>query len=283
LGLVFVDRGVSKLEKILWLVGEGANGKGVVFETIMGVLGRENCTNIDLAELTSGSNRDKNIARINGKLLNYCSEVSRKSIASDFAKALISGEPLPARELYGMPFTAYNIPLMMANTNKMPKTSDNTYAYFRRMIIMPFNVTIPEDMQDKNLAYKLKDEYSGILNWILAGRKRIVSNNFRFTKSSLVEQRLTDYIYEDGSITHFLRDSGYARKKDDITDRGIAITATELYGEYVRWCEKKGVDDDVRISSVKKLAILMGELKYKKERGGNGVRIRLYGRYHNRF
>jgi phage/plasmid-associated DNA primase len=255
----------------------------VVFETIMGVLGRENCTNIDLAELTSGSNRDKNIARINGKLLNYCSEVSRKSIASDFAKALISGEPLPARELYGMPFTAYNIPLMMANTNKMPKTSDNTYAYFRRMIIMPFNVTIPEDMQDKNLAYKLKDEYSGILNWILAGRKRIVSNNFRFTKSSLVEQRLTDYIYEDGSITHFLRDSGYARKKDDITDRGIAITATELYGEYVRWCEKKGVDDDVRISSVKKLAILMGELKYKKERGGNGVRIRLYGRYHNRF
>jgi hypothetical protein len=27
----------------------------------------------------------------------------------------------------------------------------------------------------------------------------------------------------------------------------------------------------------------MGELKYKKERGGNGVRIRLYGRYHNRF
>lgn len=283
LGLIFVDRGMSKLEKILWLVGEGANGKGVVFETIMGVLGRENCTNIDLAELTSGSNRDKNIARINGKLLNYCSEVSRKSIASDFAKALISGEPLPARELYGMPFTAYNIPLMMANTNKMPKTSDNTYAYFRRMIIMPFNVTIPEDMQDKNLAYKLKDEYSGILNWILAGRKRIVSNNFRFTKSSLVEQRLTDYIYEDGSITHFLRDSGYARKKDDITDRGITITATELYGEYVRWCEKKGVDDDVRISSVKKLAILMGELKYKKERGGDGVRIRLYGRYHNRF
>ena len=83
---------------------------------------------IDLAELTSGSNRDKNIARINGKLLNYCSEVSRKSIASDFAKALISGEPLPARELYGMPFTA---------NKQTPRTSDLIAISFHVIFIFP--------------------------------------------------------------------------------------------------------------------------------------------------
>ena len=56
----------------------------------------------------------KNIAFINGKRLNYCSEIQALEFGkdSDTLKSLISGEPTEARPIYGDNFTAYNIPFV---------------------------------------------------------------------------------------------------------------------------------------------------------------------------
>ena len=35
--------------------------------------------------------------------------------------------------------------------------------------IIPFNIQIPKEKVDKRLEYKLKAEYTGILNWIVQG------------------------------------------------------------------------------------------------------------------
>ena len=75
LGSIFVDRRVAKMETMLVLRGSGSNGKSVVFETIMGILGRENVSNFGIGALITGNERKKNIAFINGKRLNYCSEI----------------------------------------------------------------------------------------------------------------------------------------------------------------------------------------------------------------
>lgn len=39
----------------------------------------------------------------------------------------------------------------------------------RRVNMIPFTVTIPDDERDSDLADKLKDEWPGILNWMIAG------------------------------------------------------------------------------------------------------------------
>ena len=83
---------------MLVLRGSGSNGKSVVFETIMGILGRENVSNFGIGALITGNERKKNIAFINGKRLNYCSEIQALEFGkdSDTLKSLISGEPTEA-------------------------------------------------------------------------------------------------------------------------------------------------------------------------------------------
>lgn len=96
--------------------------------------------------------REKNIAFINGKRLNYCSEIQALEFGndSDTLKSLISGEPTEARPIYGDNFTAYNIPLLMANANQMPYLKDWSYGMRRRICIIPFEVEIPKARQKKN-------------------------------------------------------------------------------------------------------------------------------------
>ncbi|MEB3372615.1 hypothetical protein SFC43_01335 [Bacteroides sp. CR5/BHMF/2] len=90
LGSIFIDRRTAKIETMLVLRGSGSNGKSVVFETIMGILGRDNVSNFGIGALITGTERKKNIAYINGKRLNYCSEIQALEIGRivTFLKAL---------------------------------------------------------------------------------------------------------------------------------------------------------------------------------------------------
>lgn len=275
-GTIFVDREKSKIELVLWLLGEGANGKGVIFETIKGILGRDNLSNFDLKDLVGGSNREKNIAAINGKLLNYCSDSSKSAIDNSTFKALVSGEPTPAREIYGSPFTAYNIPLMMFNTNKLPSSNDNSFSYKRRFLIIPFNITITEDKQDKNLATKLASEYSGILNWILEGRKRIIYNNFKFTKSQGTLDVTDEYMEASDTVARWILACDWAAKPKDTEEPFNLISSFDFYNEYVRWCSAmKVIQQDIK-SFGKQFITSLRDIGFTTERKSEGTCVRVY-------
>jgi len=241
LGLIFLDRSKSKLEKIAILVGNGANGKSVVYLTITGILGRDNVSNHELRSLVGGEDKcQKNIAAIDGKLLNYCSDLDRKEIAGGSFKRLVSGEPAEARRLYKDPYTAYNIPIFMANANELPATSDHTGGFIRRLLPISFDVTIPEAEQDKELHLKLESEYSGIFNWVIEGRDRFVKNGFRFTESESVSRRVMEYERDENSSLRFIYESGYWPRPSYTGHQPEIVSAGDLYREYAVYCEKYG-------------------------------------------
>lgn len=277
LGTIFIDRQKSKIELVLWLLGEGANGKGVIFETIKGILGRDNVSNFDLKDLVGGANKEKNIAAINGKLLNYCSDSSKSSVASGTFKALASGEPTSAREMYGNPFMAYNIPLMIFNTNKLPHSNDSSFSYQRRMLIIPFNITISENKQDKNLAVKLSNEYSGILNWILEGRTRIIYNNFCFTKSQATLDVTDTYMAGCDTIARWVTTCGYIAEPKNTKEPFNLISSREMYNEYIRWCASSKIAQADIEDAGRKFVGRLRKLGFDaKERDASGVLVRVY-------
>ena len=85
-----------KLEKALFLYGEGGNGKSVIQEVITKLLGSENTASVSLGKLTKDPNT---IMLIEGKLLNYCSE-NEKTLDLTMFKTLVSGEPVLGKKLY---------------------------------------------------------------------------------------------------------------------------------------------------------------------------------------
>ena len=75
-GSVFIKSDILKLEKMLILYGEGANGKSVLFEIFNAIIGEENIANFSLENLTDRNGYYR--AMIGQKLVNYASEISGK-------------------------------------------------------------------------------------------------------------------------------------------------------------------------------------------------------------
>ena len=247
LGAVFIDRSIAKIETMMILKGSGSNGKSVVFETVMGVLGRDNVSNFGLGALMGGNDRKMNIASMNGKRLNYCSEIQLKEFGqgSDSLKAIISGEPIEARRIYGGNFTARNIPLLMANANQLPYLKDMSHGMARRLCVLSFDVEIPKEKQNRSLAKDMRDEYPAIFNWIMEGRKKFVENNYKLPFNHDLEDAIEDYKSEYSTPLKFMMDNGWKRQADpnitDITPRWMSLSS--LYERYLKWCTSNKVDD----------------------------------------
>lgn len=274
MGAIFIDRDKVKIEKMLILKGSGSNGKSVVFETLKGLLGDENVKTIPLSELIGGSERKQNIASINGKRLNYCSEIQTQEFSknADALKALISGEPVEVRLVYINNFTARNIPLLMANANRMPYIKDWSYGLSRRIIILPFDQVIEEKQQNKQLSSELRKEYPGILNWILAGRQRLIANDYKFSISQELADAVAEYQAESSTVLQFMNAKKYNRTLIEVQREPRWLEAQKLWFAYVKWCAENNITPE----GLKKFGTVLAEAGYGKKRTPDGVLYAVY-------
>lgn len=249
LGSIFIKNGGSnpKLEKALILYGTGGNGKSVVYEVISALLGFHNICFYSLQSLTNENGYFR--AKLANKLLNYASEINGK-LQTDIFKQLASGEPVDARLPYGQPFTLEQYAKMIFNCNELPKDVEHTDAFYRRFMIIPFDVTIPEDRQDKLLHVKIiSNELSGVFNWILDGLNRVLRQH-GFSKCDAAKRALEEYKLESNSIRQFLAEEGYEASPDHYT------TLKVLYYYYKKFCEEDGMPAFKKVNFSKQLKAL---------------------------
>jgi len=232
MGYLFIKPSVLKLEKVLLLYGTGANGKSVFFDIMVALLGGSaNVSNASLESITK--DRDYTRAMLANKLVNYASEISTKLDPSTF-KTLSSGEPIPARMIYGPPFTMTNYAKLVFNCNELPKETEQNHGFYRRFLILPFDVTIPDKEQDKELAQKIiGTELSGVFNWVLDGLDRLLQNK-RFTESTSVQQKVEDYRRQSDSLLCFLDDEHWNASSD------VHQPLQDFYQSYRSYCHCHG-------------------------------------------
>jgi putative DNA primase/helicase len=228
-GYIFIKPSVLKLEKALLLYGTGANGKSVFFEILNALLGIENVSNYSLQKLTS---EDKYRIKIGNKLVNYASEISGR-LEADIFKQMASGEPIEARSLYSDPIIMTEYAKLIFNCNELPKDVEHTNAFFRRFLIIGFDVTIPEAHQDKQLANNIiQNELSGVFNWILLGLDRLLEQK-NFSKCEAVENARSNYEIQSDSVKMFIDDLEYKISTD-------YTTLKTLYDQYKVYCLDDG-------------------------------------------
>lgn len=279
LGAAFVDRSIAKIETMLILKGSGSNGKSVVNDVVLGVFGRENVSMFGIGDLIKSGERKQNVATMNGKRLNYCSEIQLKEFGdgSDALKVLISGEPLPARQPYGFNFTARNIPLLMANANQLPYLKDVSHGMARRLCVLPFDVEISKEKQNRTLSKDMEVEYPAIFNWIMEGRKKFVDMGYKLPFTHDLEDALEEYQSEFSSPLRFMTDMGFKRQlSPDVTDiEPRWMSLMQLYERYSRWCTANKIEDVVSKIGFSRCLEKAG---WRKRRGQYGTEIGLYGK-----
>jgi putative DNA primase/helicase len=258
IGYLFIKSSTLKLEKTLLLYGTGANGKSVFFEIVNALLGGdENVSNYSLQNLTNDTGYFR--AMLANKLVNYASEINGKLEASIF-KQLVSGEPVDARLPYGKPFTLTDYAKLIFNCNELPKDTEHTNAFFRRFLIVPFDITIPDEEQDKELPKKIiQNELSGVFNWVLDGLRRILTQK-NFTPSEAVSKQLEDYKKQSDNVQMFIEDENYVKSLNDY------IKLKDLYAHYREYCNSSGYHS----CSIKTIGDRLKNLGFNMERKNSG-------------
>lgn len=210
------------LEKMLLLYGEGLNGKSVTLEVVEALLGSVNVSYLSLSDLT---NDDVKRAAIEGKMLNISHE-SGKDVNPNILKMITSGERVLIKYLYQNPRETDNYGKLIAAFNVLPR-AENSFGFFRRLLILAYQVTIPADEIDRQLSSKLKAELSGILNWVLQALPPLMVRG-AFTASESCEKALERYRLQSDSIRLFVSEM--------VIESETPTMGKELFQAYRNYC-----------------------------------------------
>jgi putative DNA primase/helicase len=221
----------TRHERAIMFIGEGENGKSVLLDTTKALLGYENVSNVALHDLEENRFR---VAELFGKLANIFADLDARALrSSSMFKTLVTGDPITAERKFGQPFTFSNYARLLFSANQIPPSSDRTYAFYRRWLIVPFEQTFTGKAADKKLRAKLRAELSGILNRALAGLHRLFSQD-AFTEPQAVKDALAAYQRENDTVAAFCTE---CVQEDPLG----SVAKQYFYRVYRAWCELQGL------------------------------------------
>lgn len=239
-GAFLASREEYKVEYICLLVGSGRNGKSVVTEAIAKVFGDNLVSSFSPEQLFRSSQRDYNLAAINGKVANMTDDMSNKDVSGGDFKSFMSGGRFMARNPYGRPFQVKKVPLMVCCVNEIPPSTDDTNGYYRRLLPIICPNQIADDQVDEQLPQKLTSEENkvAIFNWLLEGYRNFVQCNGKIAISDSIRLLKEDIKEDSNSARRWIREAGFVpvepRGEDDIRYRSFKT----LMGFYLEYCKQ---------------------------------------------
>jgi putative DNA primase/helicase len=163
-------------QKVVFNYGEGGNGKSVFIDLMARIMGPYSLSlpfaSLMRDEYKRGSDATPDLARLPGVRFARASESERgASFAEAQIKAMTGGEEMTARHLNKGFFDFVPEFKLMLSGNHKPRVKGNDRGTWRRLLLVPWTVNVPEDEQDEHLPEKLWSERAGVLNWMLDGAR----------------------------------------------------------------------------------------------------------------
>jgi len=249
-----------RFQKCLFCIGGGANGKSVVTDVLVGVIGEQNVASLPLQLF----GHRFLIGQLNNKLVNVAGEVDTSNpIDTANFKDAVSGGLLMADEKHGKPFGFYNVSKQIFSMNDVPKISDKSHGFQRRPIVLQFTERFEEDRRDPLLTQKLLAERDGIFQWMLEGLQMILHFGGLIVPE-VVAADGQEFIKSVNPVLLFV---------EDCCDFGEhrAVKPPELYVEYANWCTEGKNRPLSRNKFYQQILVHFPEVK-KKQMGSDRAR-----------
>ncbi len=229
-------------EQVLFFAhGGGQNGKSTFLDTFIEILGPYSAqANIEmfLTSFKQGSaGHSEDVANLAGKRLVVASEIEEgRRLAVPKLKQMTGGERVRASHKYEHEFEYQVTYKIWLNGNHRPEITDTTYSIWRRVKLIPFDVTIPAGERDKKLREKLRAEYPSILAWAVQGC--IDWQQHGIEDPTAVSKAVADYRQEQDILGDFF----HARCYLDPHDAECTVSHKDIYTAYQNWCSENSVD-----------------------------------------
>ena len=226
--------------------GAGRNGKGTLLETIRAVLGPfagpvQPEILLEQKWRRSSAAPSPDIMALRGRRIVWGSETDEGNfLDTSKVKRLVGGDTLTGRPLYGK--TEINFPpthTLFLLTNHKPRIQTDDYAFWQRVLLVPFNVSFVdspcgpnERKRDRDLPEKLRQESSGILAWLVRGL--LYYRREKLRTPGIVRSATEDYRSDEDILGKFISERC-------VCEVDARIDAGDLYNGYKTWAQDNGL------------------------------------------
>ena len=251
----------NELRKSFFLLGDKHNGKSTFLDLLSTMLGEENVSNLDLADVGS----EFKTAEIAGKLANIGDDISDEFMSNtSIFKKVVSGEAMTVNRKYQKPVTMTSRAKFYFSANSLPRLGrgKDTGALEDRMIVIPFNASFSKKDPDFDpfIKYKLREEavIEALIVKCISHLRDVVANE-AFTRCELVESEIKEFEVSNNPIILFF---------DDLEEEDYLYDPTDIvYKKYTGFCYSNNVQPVSNIEFSKQIRKRFN-LEVKQRRDG---------------
>lgn len=254
--------GDTKEQVIAIGYGKGSNGKGVLTSILRHVLGSYAYdAPFSTFELYQRAAIPNDLAALVGRRFVTSSETNEGTRLNEARiKALSGQDPVTARFLHAEYFTFQPVAKFFLAVNHRPRVADDSYGFWRRVRLIPFNNQFTGEQVDKTLFDKLVTEAGGVLNWLIEGC--LLWQKYGLDKvPESISAATREYRTESDPLSQFILERC-------VINPQYTIQAKALYTAYTQWSTDQGMRERELLTN-NAFGRRMGE-KFKKshERAG---------------
>ena len=246
---------------ILVCVGGGSNGKSMLVQTIVRLLGRglvsaQRIENLDKHRFASAS--------LLGKLLLVDDDVRAGIRLPDGElKKISEAKPITAEHKYGptFEFVVRSVPVLLCNNNA--SLADVSHGMARRLMVLPFDRTFRDDADPTLFPTIWETEMAGVLNRSIDGLRRLLGRR-QFELPIAVRRATDEWFKEANPLTSFVDEC--CSREDPL---GKCLLK-DFYGSYRHWTQERGYTKTQQYQTVKRN---LENLGFPNKRSNQGVVI----------
>ena len=221
----------------------GSSGKSTLCDVLLWLAGEENVSTVSLGALSDKFSR----SQIEGKILNLATENEAKRVKTALLKQIVGGDVIQIERKGKDPLSYRPYVKCVFAVNNLPQFYENSYGMLRRMLIVPFPALFtdkpnPENKNEfqriPNFQEKLKPELAGIFNFAMEGYKRLIENNFVFSKSKRIDEIMRLYIQRYNPVQEFIGECLIKAEDED-----EKMYKKDLYEKFREWCRDNDLDN----------------------------------------
>lgn len=212
--------------------GTGSNGKSTILGALLNTFGPDYAMKAtpDMFMVKKTDSHPTERARLFGMRIVIAIETEQGRRPNEtMIKELTGGDRIAARRMREEFWEFDPSHTLCMATNHKPRIRGGDDGIWRRLILIPITVSVPNEKADKAMPDKLAAEAPGILAWCV--RDSLEWPRQGLTAPTEVAEATSSYREEQDTVGQFL---------EECTTKGNRVKSSSLYARYKQWLEQRG-------------------------------------------
>jgi putative DNA primase/helicase len=217
--------------------GQGRNGKSALLSLMLELFGDYGAAIPEDLVLENPRASGFDLSEIPGVRLGVVADAPDGHLNMKSMKPIITGDPMSAKRKFRENLQFKPVCKIAVGTNNRLKLRETGLGVQRRIRMIPFDYTIPEEKVDVFLKDKLLEEAPLILALLIGMAREYYKKGGgprAFPPCEVVDAASREYMASEDQIAQFLEEKTEAAE-------GAQVTAADLYKAYLAWCDDQGI------------------------------------------